>query len=90
MVHEGCVLCRGGWGLPILTSALISDEIMWPEGEEALPADAQDLITRLLRQSPMDRLGTGMEVSSQPGAQGVNRDRSQDFKDKKFFFRRYM
>lgn len=36
------------------------DEIMWPEGEEALPADAQDLITRLLRQSPLDRLGTGM------------------------------
>lgn len=36
-----------------------SDEIMWPEGDDALPADAQDLITRLLRQSPMDRLGTG-------------------------------
>ena len=35
---------------------------MWPEGEEALPADAQDLITRLLRQSPLDRLGTGMLV----------------------------
>lgn len=33
---------------------------MWPEGDEALPADAQDLITRLLRQSPLDRLGTGM------------------------------
>lgn len=41
---------------------LTSDEIMWPEGEEALPADAQDLITRLLRQSPLDRLGTGMWV----------------------------
>lgn len=39
--------------------ALVLDEIMWPEGEEALPADAQDLITRLLRQSPLDRLGTG-------------------------------
>ena len=38
---------------------LILDEIMWPEGDEALPADAQDLITRLLRQSPLDRLGTG-------------------------------
>jgi hypothetical protein len=35
---------------------------MWPEGDEALPLDAQDLITRLLRQSPMDRLGTGKSV----------------------------
>lgn len=39
---------------------LILDEIMWPDGEEALPTDAQDLITRLLRQSPLDRLGTGI------------------------------
>ncbi|OWK12543.1 hypothetical protein Celaphus_00002974 [Cervus elaphus hippelaphus] len=38
------------------------------EGEEALPADAQDLITRLLRQSPLDRLGTGgtHEVKQHP------------------------
>lgn len=35
------------------------DEIIWPEGDDALPADAQDLITRLLRQSPIDRIGTG-------------------------------
>ncbi|MEQ2260424.1 hypothetical protein XENORESO_016488, partial [Xenotaenia resolanae] len=28
------------------------------EGEDALPADAQDLITRLLRQNPLERLGT--------------------------------
>ncbi|XP_012924113.1 microtubule-associated serine/threonine-protein kinase 3 isoform X3 [Heterocephalus glaber] len=42
-----------------LFGQVLSDEIMWPEGEEALPTDAQDLITRLLRQSPMDRLGTG-------------------------------
>ncbi|KAM6167317.1 microtubule-associated serine/threonine-protein kinase 3 [Erethizon dorsatum] len=42
-----------------LFGQVLSDEIMWPEGDEALPADAQDLITRLLRQSPMDRLGTG-------------------------------
>lgn len=41
---------------------------MWPEGEEALPADAQDLITRLLRQNPLDRLGTGgtHEVKQHP------------------------
>ncbi|XP_025771665.1 microtubule-associated serine/threonine-protein kinase 3 [Puma concolor] len=47
---------------------LILDEIMWPEGDEALPADAQDLITRLLRQSPLDRLGTGgtHEVKQHP------------------------
>ncbi|PKU33331.1 hypothetical protein llap_16364 [Limosa lapponica baueri] len=41
-----------------LFGQVISDEIMWPEGDEALPADAQDLITRLLRQSPLERLGT--------------------------------
>ncbi|NXE07167.1 MAST3 kinase, partial [Lophotis ruficrista] len=35
------------------------DEIMWPEGDEALPADAQDLITRLLRQCPLERGGGG-------------------------------
>ena len=44
----------------LLLPPLLLDEIMWPEGEEALPADAQDLITRLLRQNPLDRLGTGM------------------------------
>ncbi|XP_077652467.1 microtubule-associated serine/threonine-protein kinase 3 isoform X3 [Urocitellus parryii] len=42
-----------------LFGQVVSDEIIWPEGDEALPADAQDLITRLLRQSPLDRLGTG-------------------------------
>ncbi|MXQ93435.1 hypothetical protein E5288_WYG021214 [Bos mutus] len=51
-----------------LFGQVVSDEIMWPEGEEALPADAQDLITRLLRQSPLDRLGTGgtHEVKQHP------------------------
>ncbi|XP_044134429.1 microtubule-associated serine/threonine-protein kinase 3 [Bufo gargarizans] len=38
---------------------VISDDIVWPGGEESLPTDAQDLITRLLRQNAMDRLGTG-------------------------------
>ncbi|XP_064898527.1 microtubule-associated serine/threonine-protein kinase 3 isoform X10 [Columba livia] len=42
-----------------LFGQVISDEIMWPEGDEALPADAQDLIMRLLRQCPLERLGTG-------------------------------
>lgn len=36
-----------------------TDEIAWPEGDDALPADSQDLITKLLRQSPLERLGTG-------------------------------
>ncbi|XP_021493676.1 microtubule-associated serine/threonine-protein kinase 3 isoform X14 [Meriones unguiculatus] len=51
-----------------LFGQVVSDEIMWPEGDEALPPDAQDLITRLLRQSPMDRLGTGgtHEVKQHP------------------------
>lgn len=38
----------------------LPDAVMWPEGDEALPADAQDLITRLLRHCPLERLGTGM------------------------------
>ncbi|XP_058432528.1 microtubule-associated serine/threonine-protein kinase 3 isoform X19 [Marmota monax] len=51
-----------------LFGQVVSDEIIWPEGDEALPADAQDLITRLLRQSPLDRLGTGgtHEVKQHP------------------------
>ncbi|XP_070792467.1 microtubule-associated serine/threonine-protein kinase 3 [Pituophis catenifer annectens] len=42
-----------------LFGQVISDEIIWPEGDEALPADAQDLITQLLRHCPLERLGTG-------------------------------
>ncbi|XP_062306324.1 microtubule-associated serine/threonine-protein kinase 3-like isoform X2 [Osmerus eperlanus] len=42
-----------------LFSQVVSDDIIWPDGDDALPADAQDLITRLLRQSPLERLGTG-------------------------------
>uniref|UniRef100_A0A674ECA0 non-specific serine/threonine protein kinase n=1 Tax=Salmo trutta TaxID=8032 RepID=A0A674ECA0_SALTR len=42
-----------------LFGQVVNDDIIWPEGEDTLPADAQDLITRLLRQSPLDRLGTG-------------------------------
>ncbi|XP_035382773.1 microtubule-associated serine/threonine-protein kinase 4 isoform X3 [Electrophorus electricus] len=41
-----------------LFGQVISDEINWPEGEDAPPADAQELITLLLRQSPLERLGT--------------------------------
>ncbi|XP_029285089.1 microtubule-associated serine/threonine-protein kinase 3 isoform X4 [Cottoperca gobio] len=42
-----------------LFGQVVSDEIIWPEGDDALPFEAQDLITRFLRQSPLDRLGTG-------------------------------
>ncbi|KAG1938482.1 microtubule-associated serine/threonine-protein kinase [Pimephales promelas] len=36
-----------------------SSVIIWPEGDEALPPEAQDLISKLLRQNPLERLGTG-------------------------------
>ncbi|XP_076772372.1 microtubule-associated serine/threonine-protein kinase 4 isoform X7 [Arvicanthis niloticus] len=42
-----------------LFGQVISDEINWPEKDEAPPPDAQDLITLLLRQNPLERLGTG-------------------------------
>ncbi|XP_061214883.1 microtubule-associated serine/threonine-protein kinase 4-like [Neopsephotus bourkii] len=42
-----------------LFGQVISDEICWPEEDEAPPPEAQDLITRLLRQNPLERLGTG-------------------------------
>ncbi|XP_058257437.1 microtubule-associated serine/threonine-protein kinase 3 isoform X3 [Hemibagrus wyckioides] len=42
-----------------LFGQVVSDDIIWPDGDDALPVDAQDLITRLLRQSPIERLGTG-------------------------------
>ncbi|XP_059416206.1 microtubule-associated serine/threonine-protein kinase 2-like isoform X2 [Carassius carassius] len=42
-----------------LFGQVISDDIIWPEGDEALPPDAQDLISKLLRQNPLERLGTG-------------------------------
>ncbi|KAK5622578.1 Microtubule-associated serine/threonine-protein kinase 2, partial [Crenichthys baileyi] len=51
-----------------LFGQVISDEIVWPEGDEALPQDAQDLISKLLRQNPLERLGTGgaFEVKQHP------------------------
>ncbi|KAI1905306.1 hypothetical protein AGOR_G00014740 [Albula goreensis] len=42
-----------------LFGQVISDEINWPEGDEAPPPDSQDLITLLLRQNPLERMGTG-------------------------------
>lgn len=36
-----------------------ADEINWPDGEEAPPAEAQELINVLLRQNPLERMGAG-------------------------------
>ncbi|KAL1023242.1 hypothetical protein UPYG_G00038200 [Umbra pygmaea] len=51
-----------------LFGQVVSDDIIWPDGDDSLPADAQDMITRLLRQSPLERLGTGgaSEVKHHP------------------------
>lgn len=35
------------------------DDIVWPEADEALPVDAQHLISALLQTNPLHRLGTG-------------------------------
>lgn len=35
------------------------DDIEWPDGDEALPGDAQSLISALLQTNPLVRLGTG-------------------------------
>ncbi|KAJ8270114.1 hypothetical protein GJAV_G00110500 [Gymnothorax javanicus] len=45
-----------------LFGQVVSDEIVWPEGDDALPADAHDLIAWLLRQNPLERLGSGGAV----------------------------
>ncbi|KAM9843141.1 microtubule-associated serine/threonine-protein kinase 1-like [Aulostomus maculatus] len=42
-----------------LFGQVITDDIMWPEGDEALPVDAQHLISSLLQTNPLIRLGTG-------------------------------
>ncbi|XP_059419662.1 microtubule-associated serine/threonine-protein kinase 3-like isoform X1 [Carassius carassius] len=42
-----------------LFGQVVSDEIEWPEGDDALTLESQDLITKLLRQSPKERLGAG-------------------------------
>uniref|UniRef100_A0A665WU94 non-specific serine/threonine protein kinase n=1 Tax=Echeneis naucrates TaxID=173247 RepID=A0A665WU94_ECHNA len=51
-----------------LFGQVISDEINWPDGEDAPPPDAQELITLLLRQNPLERMGTGgvTEVKQHP------------------------
>lgn len=36
---------------------MISEEVEYPEGEEALPQEAEDLIRKLLEKNPNERLG---------------------------------
>ncbi|XP_070563871.1 microtubule-associated serine/threonine-protein kinase 3-like isoform X5 [Ptychodera flava] len=54
----GCVPFFGDTPEELFAQA-INDTIEWPEGDDAPPEDAQDLITNLLERSPMERLGTG-------------------------------
>uniref|UniRef100_A0A8C6K7R2 non-specific serine/threonine protein kinase n=1 Tax=Nothobranchius furzeri TaxID=105023 RepID=A0A8C6K7R2_NOTFU len=42
-----------------LFGQVITDDIVWPEGDDALPVDAQHLISSLLQTNPLVRLGTG-------------------------------
>ncbi|KAI4800717.1 hypothetical protein KUCAC02_007158 [Chaenocephalus aceratus] len=47
----------------------VPDDIVWPEGDEALPFDAQHLISSLLQTNPLGRLGTeplALHTSSPP------------------------
>ncbi|XP_007944868.1 microtubule-associated serine/threonine-protein kinase 2 [Orycteropus afer afer] len=57
-----------------LFGQVISDEIIWPEGDDALPPDAQDLTSKLLHQNPLERLGTGSayEVKQHPFFTGLD------------------
>ncbi|XP_062340267.1 microtubule-associated serine/threonine-protein kinase 1-like [Osmerus eperlanus] len=42
-----------------LFGQVVTDDIEWPGGDEALPADSQHLISSLLQTNPLHRLGTG-------------------------------
>ncbi|XP_032969910.1 microtubule-associated serine/threonine-protein kinase 2 isoform X1 [Rhinolophus ferrumequinum] len=57
-----------------LFGQVISEEIVWPEGDDALPPDAQDLTSKLLHQNPLERLGTGSayEVKQHPFFTGLD------------------
>ncbi|XP_053776323.1 microtubule-associated serine/threonine-protein kinase 2 isoform X4 [Desmodus rotundus] len=57
-----------------LFGQVISDEIVWPEGDDALPPDAQDLTSKLLHQNPLERLGAGSacEVKQHPFFTGLD------------------
>ncbi|XP_017652493.1 microtubule-associated serine/threonine-protein kinase 2 isoform X3 [Nannospalax galili] len=57
-----------------LFGQVISDEIVWPDGDDALPPDAQDLTSKLLHQNPLERLGTSSayEVKQHPFFMGLD------------------
>ncbi|CAI4221489.1 unnamed protein product [Auanema sp. JU1783] len=40
-----------------LFSNVISEDVEYPDGDEALPVEAEDLIRRLMEKNPMERLG---------------------------------
>ena len=41
------------------------DDIVWPKGDEALPVDAEHLISSLLQRNPLVRLGTGQSPAGE-------------------------
>jgi hypothetical protein len=52
-----------------LFANIINDEVEYPEGEEALDSDAENLIRQLLEKNPLDRLGNAggaAEVTAHP------------------------
>ncbi|XP_077500126.1 microtubule-associated serine/threonine-protein kinase 3-like isoform X3 [Amblyomma americanum] len=60
-----------------LFAHVINDEIEWPEDEDwPLPEDARHLVSQLLQQNPLDRLGTGgaHEVKEHPFFNDVDWD----------------
>ena len=46
---------------------MISEEVEYPEGEEALPQEAEDLIRKLLEKNPNERLGEFISESTFEG-----------------------
>ncbi|KAG7275251.1 hypothetical protein CRUP_034978 [Coryphaenoides rupestris] len=65
VVHGRHPLTSSWWGcVPFfgdtpeeLFGQVVSDDIIWPDEDDALPPEAQAMITRLLKQSPLERLG---------------------------------
>lgn len=57
------------WG-DCSASLCFADDILWPEGDEALPTDAQLLISSLLQTNPLVRLGAGKTPSAQTAEAG--------------------
>ncbi|XP_051869129.1 LOW QUALITY PROTEIN: microtubule-associated serine/threonine-protein kinase 2 [Pristis pectinata] len=55
----GCVPFFGDTPEELFGQVISGKSIAWPDGDEALPPDAEDLISKLLRQNPLERLGTG-------------------------------